>query len=171
MASYTRSRALSNEALAFSVDQALQVTDNAGPLPWDAPNRLVTWAYLPTRWENWAVAYSMEIHTGFPYSIVNGDGQVVGAVDSQRLPMFLSLNLHPEYKFKLFGRHWAIRAGSITSPITRIRWSHRPSRVSRCASSAAKAGTSWFACAGWEKRADPAVEASAEVPTRHARVD
>jgi hypothetical protein len=111
MASYTRSRTLSNEALAFNVDQALQVTDNAGPLPWDAPNRLVTWAYLPTRWENWAVAYSMEIHTGFPYSIVDGDGRVVGAVDSQRLPMFLSLNVHPEYKFNLFGRRWAIRGG------------------------------------------------------------
>jgi hypothetical protein len=111
MASYTRSRTYSNEALAFSVDQPLQVTDNVGPAPWDAPNRFVSWAYLPTRWQNWAVAYSIEVHTGFPYSIVDGDGRVVGPVDSQRLPMFLSLNIHPEYKFNLFGRRWALRGG------------------------------------------------------------
>lgn len=111
MNSYTRSRSYSNQALAFSVDQPLQISDDAGPTPWDAPNRFLSWAYLPTRWQNWAVAYSLDVRTGFPYSIIDADGRVVGAVDAQRFPMYLSLNIHPEYKFKLFGRRWALRGG------------------------------------------------------------
>ena len=111
MASYTRSRAWSNEVLAQSVDQPLEVLNNAGRVAWDAPNRFVSWAYLPTKWKNWAVAYSVEARTGFPFSLVDNTGQIAGAADSQRFPMFLSLNVHPEYKFTLFGRRWALRGG------------------------------------------------------------
>jgi hypothetical protein len=111
MASYTRSRAYSNEVIDLNVDQPLTVVDNAGRLSWDAPNRFVTWAYLPTKWKNWAVAFSAEARTGFPYSVVNGDGEIVGAVNSARYPMFFSLNLHPEWKFRAFGRRWALRGG------------------------------------------------------------
>ena len=111
MASYTRSRAHSNEVIDLSVDEPLMVANNTGPLNWDAPNRFVSWAYLPTKWKNWAVAYSVEARTGFPFSLVDGEGQITGAVNSQRFPMFFSLNLHPEWRFKAFGRRWALRGG------------------------------------------------------------
>ena len=108
---YTRSRAWSTQVMDLNVDQPLEVTDNTGPLNWDAPNRFVSWAYLPTKWKNWSIAYSVEARTGFPYSEVNDSGEIVGAVNSQRFPMFLSLNIHPEWKFVLFGRRWALRGG------------------------------------------------------------
>ena len=111
MASYTRSRAESNAVIDVTVDQPLQIFDNSGPLRWDTPNRFLTWGYLPTRWRSWAVAYSMEARTGFPYSPVNDLGQITEAVDSQRFPLFFSLNVHPEWKFTAFKYRFALRGG------------------------------------------------------------
>jgi hypothetical protein len=111
MASYTRSRAWSTEVIDLNVDQPLEVTNNTGPVNWDTPNRFVSWAYLPTRWKNWSVAYSVEARTGFPYSETNDAGEIVGAINSQRFPYYLSLNIHPEWKFVLLGRRWALRGG------------------------------------------------------------
>jgi len=111
MASYTRSRAYSNAVIDVTVDQPLEIFDNSGPVAWDAPNRFVSWGYLPTKWRNWAVGYSVEWRTGFPYSQINDFGQVVGGVDSERFPRFFTLNVHPEWKFNAFGRRWALRGG------------------------------------------------------------
>jgi len=111
MASYTRSRARSNAVFDVTVDQPLQILDNTGPLSWDAPNRFLSWGYLPTRWRNWAVGYALDARTGFPYSQVNDMAQVEGAINSQRFPMFFSFNLHPEWKFNALGRRWALRGG------------------------------------------------------------
>ena len=41
MASYTRSRALSNAVLNIGVDTTTQIDQNVGPMPWDAPNRFL----------------------------------------------------------------------------------------------------------------------------------
>jgi hypothetical protein len=111
MISYTRSHATSSAALDITVDQPLQVSNDIGPVSWDAPNRYLSWAYLPTKWKNWAVAYSVEAHTGLPYSVVNDKGQIIGAVNSQRLPSFFALNVFPEWKFRLLGVRWALRGG------------------------------------------------------------
>lgn len=111
MASYTRSRAYSSAVVDVTVDQPLEISDNAGPVGWDTPNRFLSWGYLPTWWRDWAVGYSMEWRTGFPYSRINDFAQVEGAVDSQRFPRFFTLNIHPEWKFNAFGRRWALRAG------------------------------------------------------------
>jgi hypothetical protein len=111
MVSYTRSRAYSNSVIDINLNQPLEVLYNSGPVAWNAPNRLLSWGYLPTRWRNWAVAYSVEARNGFPYSVVNEFGQIFGSVDSQHFPMFFSLDLHPEWKFTTFGNRWAIRAG------------------------------------------------------------
>jgi len=111
MVSYTRSRAWSSAVVDMTADQPLQVLDNSGRVGWDAPNRLVSWGYLPTKWPRWALAYTMEARTGLPYSVVNGMGQVVGGVNSQRFPFYFDLNVHPEFKFKLFGVRWAVRGG------------------------------------------------------------
>src|SRR5205823_1055301 len=69
MANYTWSRAHSNAVLDISADSPSIVTLNAGPMPWDAPHRLLGWAYVPTFWKNWAIASLAEYHTGFPFSI------------------------------------------------------------------------------------------------------
>jgi len=114
MASYVRSRAASNAVLDVGVDQPLQVTDNYGRMPWDVPNRLLTWAYLPFPFLNkkyWALSCLADWRSGFPFSIVDQNGIVSGAVDSQRYPSTFDLNLYIERRFTLRGYRFALRGG------------------------------------------------------------
>ena len=110
-ASYTRSRALSNAVLNLSVDQTALVPNNVGRLPWDSPNRFLSWGYLPTPWKNWAVAYLLDTRDGFPFSLQQVDGTVAGQPDSKRLPFYFSLNLHAERSFHLRNYRFALRGG------------------------------------------------------------
>lgn len=112
MASYTRSRTYSNEVLDPSLEQTLLLgPNNAGPLPWDAPNRFLSWGYLPTWWKNWAVAYLFEERTGFPFSIQHDSGQLIGAPDAYRYPEYFNLNLDLEWRFRLHKYRFGIRGG------------------------------------------------------------
>lgn len=111
MASYVRSRAESNAVLEFSVDQTLQVANNFGPVPWDAPNRFLSEGYLPMGLKKWSVAYLADLRTGFPFSIVTPVNQVVGAVNSQRFGTNFDLNLHLERRFDFLRYRFAVRFG------------------------------------------------------------
>ena len=111
LASYTRSRAVSNAVLDLSVDQPLIVASNYGRLPWDAPNRFLSWGFLPTPLKKWSLMYLFEWHSGFPFSIRNEQGQVIGSVNAARFPDFLELDLHVERQFELRGQRWAWRMG------------------------------------------------------------
>ena len=111
MASYVRSRAFSNAVVDVNVDDPLLVTDNVGRMPWDAPNRLLSWGYLPLFRHNWAVAYLLEVRDGFPFSVTDDDGRVYGAVNSFRFPAFFELNLHVERRFFFRKHRWAFRLG------------------------------------------------------------
>lgn len=111
MASYTRSRALSNAVVDLSVDDPIIISRNAGPMPWDAPNRLLSWGYLPLFRRNWALAYLLEARDGFPFSIQDDEGRLVGELNQRRFPAFFELNLHIERRFLFRGHRWALRAG------------------------------------------------------------
>ena len=111
MASYTRSRAVSNAVLDISVDQPLEVMNNFGRMPWDTPNRFLGWAYLPTPWRNWAVAFLVDYRTGFPFAVTNEAGLVAGPVDAHRYPDNLDLNFHIERRFTFRGKRLALRIG------------------------------------------------------------
>ncbi|HEX8985987.1 MAG TPA: TonB-dependent receptor [Bryobacteraceae bacterium] len=111
LASYTRSRALSNAVLDVSVDDPLLFSSNVGRMPWDAPNRVVSWGYLPTPFENWAVAYLTEIRNGYPFSVQNAFGAVQGDPNRFRYPVFFELNLHLERRFVFRRNRWAFRFG------------------------------------------------------------
>jgi hypothetical protein len=112
MASYTRSRSLSNAVVDVNLDDPIVVDLNVGPMPWDSPNRFLTWGYLPTFREKWAVAYMLDWRTGFPFSIVSEDGRMAGRVNSFRLPDYFELNLHIERRFEFRKNIWAFRAGA-----------------------------------------------------------
>src|SRR5580704_8738541 len=115
MASYVHSRAVSNAVLDASVDQPLQVLDNFGPVPWDVPNRLLAWGYLPLKPldpKKWAIAFLVDYRTGFPYSITDPLGNVAGAVDSNRYPANFDFNLAVERRFVFRGYRFAIRGGA-----------------------------------------------------------
>jgi hypothetical protein len=111
MVNYTRSRALSTAVLDISVDQPLRVIDNFGRLSWDAPNRLLSWGYLPGWGPNWAVSYLLDWRTGFPYSVQHESGEIIGTVNSFRFPVNFDLNLHLERKLRWRHYRFAVRAG------------------------------------------------------------
>lgn len=111
MASYTHSRALSNAVIDPNFAQPLQLLANLAPMPWDAPNRLLAWAYLPLPWKNWAVTALADMRTGFPFSVRDPTGVIAGAFDSYRYPMNFDLNLAIERMVTLRGYRFALRAG------------------------------------------------------------
>lgn len=111
MASYTRSRAFSTAVFDQSIDQPLNVRNNFGPLPWDAPNRFIHWAYFPLPWKKWAVAYLIDLRSGFPYSIQDVQGNLIGTANSHRFPVNFDLNLHIERRFEFHRRRFALRVG------------------------------------------------------------
>lgn len=111
MVSYVRSRARSSNVLDIGSDTPLLVNANAGMLPWDTPHRLMGWGYVPTFLKNWAVAYLVDYRTGFPFSVQDDAGQVIGGVNSWRYPDFFELNLHLEKRFEFRGQRWAGRVG------------------------------------------------------------
>jgi hypothetical protein len=119
MVSYTRSRALSNAVFERTIDQPLSVSSNRGPLPWDAPNRLLSWGYIPVLGpglgrflgKSWAIAYLLDWHTGLPFSIQDQYGQLSGTVDDHRFRQFFELNLFLERQLSIRGYRIAVRAG------------------------------------------------------------
>jgi hypothetical protein len=81
-------------------------------MPWDSPHRFVSWGYLPLPRPKWAVSFLVDARTGFPFSVRGTSGNVEGAVNSQRFPVFFEANLHIERRFQ-FRRHlWALRMGA-----------------------------------------------------------
>ncbi len=111
MASYTRSRAVSNAVLDPNTPQPLQVLSDFVPMPWDTPNRFLAWGYLPLPWKNWAVSMFADMRTGFPFSVRDQTGLIVGAVNSYRYPINFDLNLAIERMFTLRGYRFALRGG------------------------------------------------------------
>ena len=111
MASYTHSRAVSNGVLDPNTAQPLQVLSSFVPMPWDTPNRILAWGYLPLPWKNWAISALADMRTGFPFSVRDQTGLIVGTVDSDRYPINFDLNVAIERMFTLRGYRFALRGG------------------------------------------------------------
>jgi hypothetical protein len=109
-ASYVRSAARSNAVLNFSLDNSLFSQQTAGPLPWDTPNRFISWGFLPLPWK-FDFAYSLDFHDGFPFGVVNQTQQLVAPPGSLHFPAYFSLNVSVERRIRLLGFLWAVRAG------------------------------------------------------------
>ncbi len=119
---YTRSSARTDAAVDYSLENPIFAQQGPGRLPWDAPNRLLTWGWAPvpksivppvlsflTR--DTDVAYLLEYRTGFPFSVVNEEGFLVGNPDGRRLPSYFDINLHFERRFGFLHYLWAWRVG------------------------------------------------------------
>ena len=115
MGSYTRSSATSNQALDFNVDNPILSAQQPGPYSWDAPNRFLSWGYVPffklPVLHQLELAYSMEARTGFPFSLFTDQQELIGKAGAQRFPEYFSLNLQLEKRFHLFGYYLALRGG------------------------------------------------------------
>jgi len=114
-ASYARSSARSNQVLDFNVDSPFLSPQGPGPFPWDAPNRFLSWGYLPffslPVIRHLDLAYSAEARNGFPFDVYNDLQELVEPPGSRRFPTYFSLNLHLEKRFHAFGYYWALRGG------------------------------------------------------------
>jgi hypothetical protein len=95
-ASYVRSKArgdLNDFNQFFGNDpQAVIQADASGPLSFDAPNRFLAWGELMAPWKL-TVMPVLDIHTGFPYSIVNQQRDFVGPRNDQRFRGFDSFDI------------------------------------------------------------------------------
>jgi len=115
MGAYTRSSSRSNQVLDFNIDNPIFSPQAAGPYPWDAPNRFLTWGYVPfftlPLIRKLDFAWSSELRTGFPFNVVNDQQELVEPPGSRRFPTYFTLNVHVEKRFDFFGYHWAIRGG------------------------------------------------------------
>jgi len=110
---YTRSRAHSNEVLSPALGSIFYAPQQSAPLAWDAPNRLLTWGWFPTHIWSTQLSYFFEYRTGYPFTAVNLEQQLVGLPNSLRFPAYASLNLGLERKFALRGYLWAARVESV----------------------------------------------------------
>jgi hypothetical protein len=110
---FTRSNSRSNEVLNPALGSIFYAPQQSGPVAWDAPNRLLTWGWTPTRIWGLQLSYFFEYRTGFPFSAINLQQQLVGAPNSLRFPPFVGLNVGLEKKFALRGYLWAARVEAV----------------------------------------------------------
>jgi len=112
-ASYTRSSATTNAALDYIPTVSLLGPQQSGPLPWDTPNRLISWGWLPVPLprlkKNWDFVYTLNWQTGFPFISVDANHQVVGAAGSSRFPDYFSFSPGLEWRFHLRGAYFGLR--------------------------------------------------------------
>jgi hypothetical protein len=111
MASYVHSSALSTAVFNPNIDQPFNVSNNFGPMPWDTPNRFLSWAYFPLPWKKWSISYLLDARSGFPFSVQDVQGNLIGAANSFRFPVNFDLNLHVERRFEFHGHRFALRVG------------------------------------------------------------
>jgi hypothetical protein len=129
---YTRSRTSSNEVLdpnlAFLIlaqQQPLMLArQQAGPLLWDAPHRIVSSGWTPIPLWGLLLSEFFEYRTGFPFSVLNEQQQLIGAPNRLRFPNYISLNLGLEKRFQFRGHEWAVRVTGVN-----ITGHHNPDTV------------------------------------------
>ncbi len=95
--SYVRSSAVGdlNDFNQFfgNTPNALIRRNERGPLPFDAPNRFLFWGQLELPWKI-TLAPVLDVHTGFPYSVIDENRNYVGARNrAGRFPRFFSTDL------------------------------------------------------------------------------
>jgi hypothetical protein len=114
--SYTHSSARTNAALIYTPWLSILGPQQRGPLPWDTPNRVVSWGWLPA-WapflpsvhKNWDFVYTFLWNTGFPINSVNANQQIVGPPGSHRFPNYLSFSPGLEWRFHFRGKYFGLR--------------------------------------------------------------
>lgn len=110
---YTRSVTHSNEVLSPTLGSIFYSPQLPGPTAWDAPNRFLSWGWAPTHIWKIQLSYFLEYRTGYPYTAVNLQQQLVGLPNSLRFPGFINLNLGLERKFTFRGYIWAARVEGV----------------------------------------------------------
>ncbi len=113
---YTHSSARTNAALDYLPTPSPLGPQQPGPQPWDAPNRIISWGWLPfdvpwAPWfrKNWDFVYTLILQTGFPYTAVDAGDQVVGAAGAYRFPAYINVSPGLEWRFHFRGQYYGLR--------------------------------------------------------------
>jgi hypothetical protein len=115
-ASYVRSKATGdlNDFNQFfgNIPQPVIQANARGPLPFDAPNRFLAWGEFIAPWKV-TVMPVWDIHTGFPYSIVDETRDFVGPRNDQRFRRFNSVDFQAlkEFSIPFRGKEHKVKAG------------------------------------------------------------
>jgi hypothetical protein len=109
VASYTRSSARGdlNDFNSFfaNIENPIIRPDERGPLPWDAPNRVLIWGTISLPYE-FTVSPAFDTRTGFPLSNVDADRVFVGPRNAVgRYPTFASLDAQVSKRFRVLGHN------------------------------------------------------------------
>jgi Carboxypeptidase regulatory-like domain len=112
---YTRSIANSSEVLNPALGSIFYAAQQSAPVAWDAPNRFLSWGWAPTHIWGIQFSYFYEYRSGFPYSVINLQQQLVGPPNSARFPVYSSLNLGIEKKFGFRGYLWGVRVEAVNA--------------------------------------------------------
>jgi Carboxypeptidase regulatory-like domain len=115
MVDYIYSRARSNKIVDYALEDLVLTREAPGPLPWDVPNRLISHGALQTNIWKVLFSYFAEYHTGFPFSAVNSQYQVVGVPNGFRYPAYFNLSIGAEKRFPFHGYQWAVRLSVINA--------------------------------------------------------
>jgi hypothetical protein len=97
----------------FGNDPQPVIRANArGPLPFDAPNRFLAWGEFNAPWKV-TVMPVLDVHTGFPYSIVNERREFIGPRNDARFRRFNSFDIQvlKEYGLRFRGKEHKVKAG------------------------------------------------------------
>ena len=110
---YAHSSAHTNSAIDYVPTISLLGPQQGGPLPWDSPNRILSWGWLPfdVPWfrKNWDFVYTLEWRTGFPWTSVDVNDLVVGAAGSRRFPNNTNFSPGLEWRFHFRGSYFGLR--------------------------------------------------------------
>ena len=111
--SYTHSSARTSAALDYVPTISILGPQQSGPLPWDTPNRVISWGWMPVPLpkirNRWDFVYTVDWQTGFPYTAVNANRQVIGTAGAQRFPTNFDISPGLEWKFHFRGSYFGLR--------------------------------------------------------------
>ena len=110
---YAHSSAHTNSAIDYVPTVSMLGPQQSGPLPWDNPNRILSWGWLPFDVplfrKNWDFVYTLDWHTGFPYTSVDANYLVAGAAGSHRFPKYTDFSPGLEWRFHFRGSYFGLR--------------------------------------------------------------
>ena len=108
--SYVRSSATTTAALFYSPILSILGPQSGGPLPWDTPNRVLSWGWMPLpKTKRLDFVYSLDWRTGYPFNSVNANQDLVGPPNSRRFPDYFSLSPGLEIRFHFRKTYFGLR--------------------------------------------------------------
>lgn len=110
---YTHATAHTNAAIDYIPTTSWLGPQQPGPLAWDTPNRVLSWGWLPFLMpyfkKNWDFVYTVDWHTGFPFTAIDANYEVAGKAGGQRFPDYASFSPGLEWRFHFHGMYLGLR--------------------------------------------------------------